>query len=57
MEKVKAASQAFYAALNARDPSAMAKVCPYVAYIPPVGSDIAVGWEAVNKTWEKSSTT
>ena len=38
MEKVKAASQAFYAALNARDPSAMAKVyahTPYVAYIPP----------------------
>jgi ketosteroid isomerase-like protein len=56
MEKVKAASQAFYAALNARDPSAMAKVyahTPYVAYIPPVGSDIAVGWEAVNKTWEE----
>ena len=55
MEKVKAASQAFYAALNARDPSAMAKVyahTPYVAYIPPVGSEIAVGWEAVNKTWE-----
>jgi hypothetical protein len=26
IEKVKAASQAFYAALNARDPSAMAKV-------------------------------
>ena len=26
MEKVKAASQAFYAALNARDPTAMAKV-------------------------------
>ena len=25
MEKVKAASQAFYAALNARDPSAMAR--------------------------------
>ena len=56
MEKVKAASQAFYAALNARDPGAMAKVyahTPYVAYIPPVGSDIAVGWEAVNKTWEE----
>src|SRR6476661_300582 len=54
-EKVKAASQAFYAALNARDPSAMAKVyahTPFVAYIPPVGSDVAVGWEAVNKTWE-----
>ena len=56
MEKVKAASQAFYAALNARDPSAMAKVyahTPYVAYIPPVGSEIAVGWEAVNKSWEE----
>jgi ketosteroid isomerase-like protein len=56
VEKVKAVSQAFYAALNARDPSAMAKVyahTPYVAYIPPVGSDIAVGWEAVNKTWEE----
>ena len=46
MEKVKAASQAFYAALNARNPSAMAKVyahTPYVAYIPPVGNEIAVG--------------
>ena len=56
MEKVKAASQAFYAALNARDPSAMAKVyahTPYVAYIPPVGNEIAVGWEAVNKSWEE----
>jgi ketosteroid isomerase-like protein len=55
-EKVKAASQAFYAALNARDPSAMAKVyahTPYVAYIPPVGSEVAVGWEAVNKSWEE----
>ena len=37
LEKVKATSQAFYAALNARNPSAMAKVyahTPYVAYIP-----------------------
>jgi len=56
MEKVKAASQAFYAALNARNPSAMAKVyahTPYVAYIPPVGNEIAVGWEAVNKSWKE----
>ena len=56
IENVKAASQAFYAALNARDPSAMAKVyahTPYVVYIPPVGSEIAVGWEAVNKSWEE----
>src|SRR6516165_5428508 len=56
MEKVRAASQAFYAALNARDPTAMAKVwthTPYVAYISPVGSEIDVGWDAVNKAWEE----
>jgi hypothetical protein len=51
MEKVGAASQAFYAALNARDPSAMANVwahTPYVTY-----SEIALGWDAVNKAWEE----
>jgi ketosteroid isomerase-like protein len=56
MEKVKAASQAFYAALNARDPSAMAKVwahTPYVAHINPVAKEIIVGWEGVNKSWEE----
>lgn len=56
MERVKAASQAFYAALNARDPSAMATVwahTPYVAYISPVGTGIAVGWEAVNEAWRE----
>ena len=56
IENVKAASQAFYSALNARDPSAMAKVyahTSYVVYIPPVGSEIAVGWEAVNKSWKE----
>ena len=56
VEKIRAASQAFYAALNARDPSAMAKVwahTPYVAYISPVGSEIALGWDAVNKAWEE----
>ena len=56
MEKVGAASQAFYAALNARSPSAMAKVwahTPYVAYISPVGGEIAFGWDAVNRAWEE----
>ena len=24
-----------------------------VAYIPPVGNEVAVGWEAVNKSWEE----
>ena len=34
----------------------MAKVwahTPYVAYISPVGSEIALGWDAVNKAWEE----
>jgi ketosteroid isomerase-like protein len=56
VKKVRAASHAFYAALNARDPSAMAKVwahTPYVAFISPVGAEIAVGWDAVNGTWEE----
>ena len=56
VENVRAASHAFYAALNARDPSAMAKVwahTPYVAYISPVGAEIAVGWDAVNGAWEE----
>jgi ketosteroid isomerase-like protein len=55
IEKVKAASQAFYAALDARDPSAMAKVyahTPYVVHIDPTAKVIALGWEAVNKSWE-----
>jgi ketosteroid isomerase-like protein len=55
IEKVKAASKAFYAALDARDPSAMAKVyahTPYVVHIDPSAKEIALGWEAVNKSWE-----
>ncbi len=47
VEKVKAASQAFYAALDARDPSAMAKVyahTPYVVHIDPTAKEIALGW-------------
>src|SRR6185503_411334 len=55
MEKVKSASQAFYAALNARDPSAMAKLwahTPYVVHIRPVAKEIIIGWEGVNKSWE-----
>jgi len=56
IEKVKATSQAFYAALNTRDPSAMAKVwahTPYVVHISPVAKEIVVGWEGVNKSWEE----
>jgi ketosteroid isomerase-like protein len=56
MEKVKAARKAFFTALNARDPSAMAKVyahTPYVVHIDPsFNKGIFLGWEAVNKSWE-----
>jgi ketosteroid isomerase-like protein len=56
MEKVKAATQAFIAALNGRDPSAMAKVyahTPYVVHIDPsFNKGIRLGWEAVNESWE-----
>jgi ketosteroid isomerase-like protein len=55
-EKVNAASKAFFAALNARDPGAMAKVyahTPYVVHIDPSFNEgIRLGWEAVNKSWE-----
>jgi ketosteroid isomerase-like protein len=56
MEKVKAASKALFAALNARDPGAMATVyahTPYVVHIDPSFNEgIRLGWEAVNKSWE-----
>jgi ketosteroid isomerase-like protein len=55
-EKVNAASKAFFAALNARDPGAMAKVyahTPYVVHIDPSFNEgIRLGWEAVNKSWK-----
>jgi ketosteroid isomerase-like protein len=58
MEKVKAASQAFYAALSTTDTSAMEKVwahTPYVVHISPVAKAIAVGWDAVRKSWEDAN--
>jgi hypothetical protein len=55
-EKVNAASKAFFAALNARDPGAMANVyahTPYVVHIDPSFNEgIRLGWEAVNKSWK-----
>jgi ketosteroid isomerase-like protein len=56
MEQVKAASNAFFAALNARDPSAMAKVFAHTRCVvhidPSFNAGIRLGWEAVNKSWE-----
>jgi len=53
---VKAASQAFYAALSVLDDgSAMEKVwarAPYVTYVGPQSRSIIVGWDAQKKYWE-----
>ena len=54
---VKAASQAFYAALVGTDVAAMKKVwahTPYVAYVGPRMKTIAHGWAAVEKALEEA---
>ena len=58
LEGVKAASNAFYAALMAKDRSeAMKKVWapkPYVTYVGPSSKTITVGWENLSKYWPKT---
>jgi hypothetical protein len=55
MEGVKAASKAFYSALNVIDDGkAMEKVVahrPYVTYVGPFSTSITVGWEAQMEYW------
>jgi hypothetical protein len=56
IEGVKAASKAFYAALNT-GPEVMLKVyakTPYVAYVNPAMKTRAVGWDNVKSTVEGS---
>ena len=52
---VKAASQAFYAALSVLDDGeAMGKVwahTPYITFLGPGAKSILVGWDAFNKAW------
>ena len=57
MEPVKAANQAFYAALSARDIGAMQKVWSSDANIQNIGPTskaAAVGWDAVKKRFEET---
>jgi len=56
MAAVTAANTAFYAALNARDAVAMAKVyahTDYVAVVGPRSTSVLIGWAAV-EGWAKS---
>lgn len=55
IDAIKAADQAFYAALSARNISGMASVWadkPYVICIGPRSQAMNVGWDAVKKYWE-----
>jgi ketosteroid isomerase-like protein len=55
VERVTAASQAFIAAIAARDIDAMDKVWAHVPdaiFIGPLSSEVVVGWEDVRKAWQ-----
>jgi ketosteroid isomerase-like protein len=55
VDRVKAASQTFIAAIAARDIRAMDKVWahePYATFIGPLSTTIVVGWDGVRKAWE-----
>ena len=52
---VNAASQAFIAAISARDIGAMDKVWahePYTTFMGPLSTTVVVGWDNVRKAWE-----
>ncbi len=55
VERVNAASQAFIAAIAARDIHAMDKIWahePNATFIGPLSTTIVVGWDGVRKAWE-----
>jgi len=56
-DNVKAANEAYYAALSARDLAAMAKVWTCapdnILIAPPVNPETHVGWNAIRRQWEK----
>jgi len=55
VKRVNAASQAFIAAIAARDIRAMDKVWahePYATFIDPLSTTVVVGWDGVRKAWE-----
>jgi ketosteroid isomerase-like protein len=52
---VNAASQAFIAAISARDIGAMDKVWahePHATFMGPLSTRVVVGWDGVRKAWE-----
>ena len=59
IERVKAASKAFYTALAVIDNGeAMAKVwahTPYITIVGPRSKSITVGWDANKKYWEEAN--
>ncbi len=53
-DRVHAASQAFTAAIMARDIDAIDKIWahePYATFIGPLSTTVVVGWEGVRKAW------
>ena len=55
VERVSVATQAFIAAIAARDIHAMDKVWahePYATFIGPLSTTVVVGWAGVRKGWE-----
>jgi ketosteroid isomerase-like protein len=55
IEAINTASQAFVAAIAARDINAMNKLWahePYAAFIGPLSTTVVVGWDGVRKAWQ-----
>jgi ketosteroid isomerase-like protein len=55
VDRVNVASQAFIAAIAARDIRAMDEVWahePYATFIGPLSATVVVGWDGVRKAWE-----
>jgi len=55
VDHVNAVSQAFIAAIMARDIDAMDEVWahePYATFIGPLSTTVVVGWEGVRKAWQ-----
>jgi ketosteroid isomerase-like protein len=55
VEAVNAASQAFIAAISARDVGAMDKLWAhelYATFMGPLSTTVVVGWDGVRKAWE-----
>jgi len=55
VERINVASQAFVAAIAARDIEAMDKVWahePHAVFIGPLSTNVVVGWPGVRKAWE-----